>query len=264
MKFRLVESSEYAYMIRNDKKVFQMKQHVYGGGSEDYEETCFAAEWLYKHTQYSKVKQDCLDFIAAYGDFMCTSDIAFGKEESTGEERKDYLLSLIHRVPYRFLSEDFVKSLDPAQLSNLVDIDDYNRLVNEELNQEFLRARYGGMYNSQNFSKEMVFRVSSKGFNWFDIIWEFVYDNRNSIDCVTIVRDEESTGKSDVYSYRGEKFSAMPIDEFINLSGRPVVESIKKKHPYVLSSRSASEQRQNLGRYLERWYRQRYHEPLTF
>ncbi len=262
MRFLLTESLEYAYMIRNDKQVFQMKQHIYGGGNEDYEETCFAAEWLYKHTQYDKVKKDCLDFIASYADFMCTSNIAFGKDTSTGEERKKMLLKLIHNVPYRFLSEDFVESLSPEALSNTVDIDDYNELINAELNQEFLRARYGGMYNSRNYSKEMVFRVSSRGFNWFDIIWEFVYENKNTIDCVTIVRDEESTGKSDVYSYRGEQFNAMPIDEFINLSGRPIIENMKRDEPFVLSSDVAA--KRNLGRYLRLWTREAYREPPTF
>ena len=104
-----------------------------------------------------------------------------------------------------------------------------------ELNQEFLRARYGGMYNTVVGSREMVFRVSSMGFNWFNIIWNFVENNKSKIDCVTICADEESTGREAYYyNHNGTIFYRTPVDEFIMLSGNPIVEKLKKNPVYKI------------------------------
>lgn len=44
----------------------------------------------------------------------------------------------------------------------------------KKLNQKFLRVRYGGMYYTNTISKEMIFHISSIGFNWYNIIYKFV------------------------------------------------------------------------------------------
>ena len=72
----------------------------------------------------------------------------------------------------------------------------------------------------------MYFRVSSVGFNWFNIIWQFVYDHRNVIDYVTIVKDEESTGYKDYYYSHGDTvYNHLPTKDFIEQSGNPYIES---------------------------------------
>ena len=99
------------------------------------------------------------------------------------------------------------------------------KAVNDETNQEFLRVRtsslkFGGTSNS------IYFRVSSTDFNWFNIIWEFVYNNRNFIDKVTICTDAQSRGGSiQFYKHNGNVINEMPTQEFITLSGNPVIES---------------------------------------
>ena len=96
------------------------------------------------------------------------------------------------------------------------------------LNQEFLRARYGGMYDTSAGDRAMYFRISSTGFDWFPIIWAFVYDNRRQIDSVTVVKDPEATGVDNRYLvHGGTKIDRVPTEEFINLSGRPVFDSPK-------------------------------------
>ena len=214
---------EKAYMIRNDGKYIPITQHIYGSKNiEDIDETLAAAEWLYKNTKNNSTKNLIIDFIVLYGKSLNSDNIISA------------IIDDINNKPYKFLSENFIKSIsDLIEENSKKDINyalnDLNDLVNYELNQEFLRARYGGMYNTSNSSREMVFRISSIGFNWFNIIYEFVYNNRSQIDTVTIVRDEESTGMTNYYYKHGSKvFNKLPIDEFITISGNPVVEDFEK------------------------------------
>ena len=63
-----------------------------------------------------------------------------------------------------------------------------------QLNQEFLRARYGGMYETEKGCQDLVFRISSVGFDWYPTICRFVRQTKLYTKTVTIVRDAESTG----------------------------------------------------------------------
>lgn len=225
----LENSSSKAWMIRNDGEVIQVIQHIYGNFVDD-EETMYAAEWLYDNTKHSSTKDVCIKFIAAFVDKF---------EYRIKDTRSNRLLQIIKDRPYRFMSSEFVKShaqeINSAESADRISC---RESVVNELNQEFLRARYGGMYNSSSSSSEMVFRVSSIGFNWYSIIWKFVYDRKNEIKYVTIVRDEESTGAINyVYSNNsGVKYWNMPIKYFIVDSGNPVVETkLTRLRPSMIS-----------------------------
>lgn len=139
------------------------------------------------------------------------------------------LLYQMKHLPYKVMTPEFIKELNLGNDGATYDLQSINTLVCDMLNQEFLRARYGGMYDSDNIGGgEMYFRISSTGYNWFPVIWEFVYNNRNRISNVTVVKDPESTGMKGMYlQHNGEKIDHMPVDEFINLSGRPVMDSYK-------------------------------------
>lgn len=207
-----------AYMIRQDGEAYPVKIHLYGSTESNpdaYEETAWAAEWLYNHTKNQDTKNKCLQIIR----YWCTLD-------DVGALDKEEILQYIDDIGYMVVSKDFInKHFDEIQSAEPVsNIDELNRDVNQLLNQEFLRARYGGRLDTQKGSREMVFRVSSSGFNWFNIIWEFVYNHKNEIDSVTICKDLESTGREDFYRHNGKEFNKMPVDEFIALSGRPIVE----------------------------------------
>ena len=104
------------------------------------------------------------------------------------------------------------------------DKEGYNKKVIDDLNQEFCRVRAGGLYDSDGSLGDIYFRTSSTKFNWFDVIWQFVYDRRNKISTITIVRDKESTKEDKVY------YNRMPVDEFITLNGHPYIESINRRN----------------------------------
>ena len=214
----LESSNSKAWMIRNDGKAIPVIQHIYGNAVDD-EETMYAAEWLYDNTCHESIKIICIQFIAAYVDKF---------EYRIQNTRSERLLQIIKDRPYRFISSNFVSkhSKEINEANNTDRISAREQVVNE-LNQEFLRARFGGMYNTNSNSSEMVFRISSVGFNWYNIIWQFVYERRNSIRNVTIVRDEEATGAVDyVYTNNsGDRYWMMPVKDFIGESGNPVVET---------------------------------------
>ena len=54
----------------------------------------------------------------------------------------------------------------------------------------------------------------------------FFNDGHITDHTVTIVADEESTGKNFYYKENGITFDNCPVDDFINLSGNPVFESL--------------------------------------
>ena len=218
---------EKAYMIRNDGKQFSVLQHPYGN-IDEITETLYAGEWLYDHTNHEQVKQQFIDLIANYAAFY------------EGLDKLNTVISdlkgVIAGYPYKYLSTGFVdvhtdeieKAFKEALSSGgKALMQSLMKDIVSELNQEFLRARYGGLYNTDSASREMVFRVSSTGFNWYNIIWKFVYDNEKSIDTVTIVRDEEATGVQNEF-YRakdGRLYDRYPVDDFIMEKGNPVVET---------------------------------------
>lgn len=219
-----------AWMIRNDGKAFPVTQHIYAN-PEEIEETLYAAEWLYKNTNHSEVKEKVLELIYAWG-------ISLGY---TKTELIKGLTQTIEGKPFKFISKEFVKSIEIELLSQDIPSSSPEALsviIATELNQEFLRARYGGLYNTSAGSKEMVFRISSSGFNWYNIIFNFVAEASFKIDTITIVRDEESTGAVDSYyrTHDGRNlYKQLPIDDFYAESGNPVVE---KEHLFYKATYS--------------------------
>lgn len=128
--------------------------------------------------------------------------------------------------------EDVKKLLADFHEGVIADFQYFNTLLKTELNQEFLRARYGGMYDTDPESKEMVFRISSIGFNWYGMIADFVKKSPFPIETITIVRDRESTGVKEGFykTCDGRKvYRKIPIAEFFaeneNLQ-------MQKKHLY--------------------------------
>lgn len=218
-----------AFMIRNDGTIFNVTVHPYGNEDVNFvEETLAASEWLYNHTKSNNTKELVMSFIKTW---------ALSLEYSFEPTIMGKIIVEIKNKPYKFLTQNFVE-LHREELENANVFDDLpviNKLVCMELNQEFLRARYGGMYNTVVGSREMVFRVSSMGFNWFNIIWNFVENNKSKIDCVTICADEESTGREAYYyNHNGTIFYRTPVDEFIMLSGNPIIERLKKNPVYKI------------------------------
>lgn len=176
--------SPTAWMLRQDGEAFPVIQHLYGN-LECVEETLYAGEWLYKHTSIPTTQQLVLKLVAAYG-----------KSLHPQGDVVDNLRQSIREKPYIFLTLDFVEKMaaqlpaaEPSSLERL------NRQVTEKLNQEFLRCRLGGLFNTTPGCRDMYFRVSNPAFDWEPAIRRFLETHRDEMETVTVVWDEESTGR---------------------------------------------------------------------
>lgn len=184
----------HAWMIRNDGKEISCLQHIYANKNDVYE-TLYAGEWLYNNTRYDNVKLDVLSLINAYGKTLTDKDFIKA------------ILNDIDKKPYVFLTKEFVlthqKEILENENSNSIEF--FMARVEEELNNEFMRTRLGGMYNTVDNSKDLYFRISNEKFDWSDIIKHFIDNHKKNIETVTVVYDEESTGKSDLYKFKDGK-----------------------------------------------------------
>lgn len=215
-----------AWMVRSDGEETPVRVHIYGNEEafrkgysvtyEDLQETVDAAIWLYKNTQYPETRKECIHFLAEWLDLATMTEnsrivdmYAMLDDGSLYKGNTDWSFiegheSEINQYPIG----------DGSQAESLA------KSVCILLDNEFLRVRKGGLYNSDGNST-MYFRVSSVGFNWFDIIFTMVYNHKPKY--VTVCRDYESTGAEGVYRVSGEVLDEIPYDDFINLKGRPVI-----------------------------------------
>ena len=207
-----------AWMLRRDGKAIQVPVHAYGD-EEDSEYVLMNAEWLYNNTENSSTKADIILLLAIYAVNNDCVDVSTFAQYII---KNDYL-----QISVKFLESiynELERAIDSAISSDYHNEEYYNKKVIDDLNQEFCRVRAGGLYDSDGSLGDIYFRTSSTRFNWFDVIWQFVYDRRKNISTVTIVRDKESTGEDNVY------YNKMPVDEFITLSGHPYIESIDRRN----------------------------------
>ena len=195
--------STEAWMVRKNGEAIPVVIHPYGkpDGDDDLDllETLEAGEWLYNNTEKEGTKLDVIQFIVSYADYFKDRDesrVKFLLDKVAGDKQssplsKKFVMSIKSRIN---------GSGDGADKLNY-----FNKKVCDDLNNEFLRAHFGGLQNSHAGSREMSFRVSSDGrVDWFDAIYVFVsnYKNKLGIKSVTIVTDEESTGAEKFYSYK--------------------------------------------------------------
>ena len=182
-----------AWMIRNDGKFIPVEVHPYIFVG-DLEPT-YAFEWLYKNTKFSKIKELILDFI-----YIWAIDYLEVDPEDIESELIDEFSSYSSaEMP---ITSQFIKEIGSKLVDRAISEDSLEAIeetLSAELDQEFLRARFGGAFNSDNLSSgEIVFRISSECFNWYNIIFDFISKNEKSlkIKCVTIVRDTGLFDKS--------------------------------------------------------------------
>lgn len=165
-----------AWMVRRDGSIFPVVQHIYGN-PEDVEETLFAAEWLYDRTKRGQTRKDIEAFVRMWG-------LQFG-EEIDSEERKKRIYQRIEERPYQFITRPFADKIVDiitqwkeygGHTDEAMDINGYCRQVALDLNEEFMRVRFGGKYHTEPGNRKLYFRISSENYNWSRVITEF--DNR--------------------------------------------------------------------------------------
>lgn len=160
--------------------------------------------WFYKNTSKTQTKRDIDEFTSA----IVTNNYY------------DFDDNLIKKIKSDFRIND--------NNANKYDVESQFKKLNDETNQEFCRVRtsnirWGGSDGS------IYFRISSVHFNWFDLIWTIVYNNRQFITTVNICKDVQSVGgRLTFYVHAGKVMQNLSVDDFINLSGGPVIESIYK------------------------------------
>lgn len=209
-----------AWMLRKDGKAIQVPVHAYGD-EEDPEYILMNAEWLYNNTSSNETKSDIINLLAVYA---VNNDCVDVSTFANYVIENDYL-----QIKVKFLEKiynNLEKAIDFTISGKNYNEEYFNKKVINDLNQEFCRVRAGGVYDSDGSLGDLYFRTSSSNFNWFDIIWEFVYNlyKQNKVKTVTIVRDKESTNEDKVY------YNRMPVEEFITLSGHPYIESIDRRN----------------------------------
>lgn len=214
-----------AYMLRNDGEIFDAgKYHPYinynvtqEGGEwlilEENGKFSFWWQWFYEHTKNEKVKELVIKCIKLLYSLEMSTDIGVELPDNYvdvysyfGISHNDFIEDVV--------VEDFTKEANE---------------LNELINQEFLRFRIGGYMRPKKGSEdEAYFRISSRGFNWFDLIWTLVYNNQNIIDKITVTKDEQALETSETIKIKGDMLLHYPVKDFLELPGRPIIEKLEK------------------------------------
>lgn len=162
--------------------------------------------WLYNNTLLQEVKNNIEEFVLMSSNFY--------------SKYKEELLNLFPEIKFTKVEVDEKYDL----LSTFEYLDNC-------LNQEFCRVRTSGKYNKNLFnpSHEIFFRISSIKFDWFDIIWKLINDNKNWVSKITISSDPQAIGKNIIKSIGGVKIDSLDVEEFLTLSGNPILEDLESK-----------------------------------
>jgi hypothetical protein len=150
-----------------------------------------------------------------------------------------YVSDGIRKVLFRSKPENMIEALHEAysflpitEGELLSDVKDkllqlYEKLV-IKTSSDFARVRLGGSYYSSLSGKQDIyFRLGDTTHDWYDKIWAVVNENKNMLSTVTIeIEDDYFTHDAHVAKIKGKAVSKMPVDEFLTISGRPVVEEL--------------------------------------
>lgn len=209
-----------AWMIKNDGAEIPVTTHIYAD-EEEFDELLALAYFLWEHDPGSH--QIVLKYLGDWVRSILKCQPPKNKHiwDAIDEAVKEYL-SL---KPYRIFPNSFaeviannavqVHCLSSNEFLPVEGID-----LIDTLNQRFLRARYGGRKNTVQGCRDMYFRPSSIGYDWFPIIRGFVERHTDMIETVTIVRDFESTGCEKYYiDAKKRSYNKMPVSDFLAGSG---------------------------------------------
>ena len=211
-----------AYMLRNDGEIFDAgKYHPYINYNIEYDDFLLINDgefthwwvWFYEHTNNKETKQLIIECIKILYSLEMGDDVGMSLPDNY-EDIYSY---------FGIKRNDIIKDVEFSDF-----IEKANKL-NSLINQEFIRFRVGGYMTPKKGSEdEIYFRVGSKGFNWFDLIWTLLYNNQNIANKVTITKDEQSLGTAETLKIKGDLLLHYPIKDFIELSGRPIIEKLDK------------------------------------
>ncbi len=122
---------------------------------------------------------------------------------------------------------DFCNDLEDVYLPKKEEIAGFIDELADNTNQEFCRVRTSGIL-FRGSSNDIYFRISSIRFNWFNLIWDLVNKYKTFISDVTICKDSNTFGGAfEPYKISGIAINHLSVDDFLSLSGNPVVEGVE-------------------------------------
>lgn len=201
------------YMLRNDGKLL---------------ECCDIHPYIKYHYENSN-KQEVYTLFTENWEYF----IWFYNNTNNDTTRKNLKQLIIEDNFSHFISDEegdiaFLGPISESDWWHLTEEEFYDlyELCNNECNQEFCRVRTSSMRYGGT-SGDIYFRISSVGFDWFNLIWKVVYDNRDFITTVTVCTDTQSRGgRAEPYRHGSVVIDRLPVQEFITLSGNPVLEEL--------------------------------------
>lgn len=169
---------------------------------------CF--EWFYNNTSSQKLR----DAIQNY--FKCILNNS--EELDLSSTQKDEIIK-------RFNLESAIENRDPFMSGSLDYCLKQLPIINFDTNQEFLRFR--AQKDSGNKCM-LMFRISSKGVDWYDAICKFIMDNYVQIGHIIISYDQQAGRGANTLTYKNQSLSFVEVEDFLTLKGTPVLEQLHK------------------------------------
>lgn len=247
------------YMLRNDGELFECdKYHPYICNIYDIKndleslinERIDELYWFFNHTNNKEIKE----YIQIIVKSSCKFQLVY--------------LDTLENLYSKFkVVEDTYSCVDEKELYSILE------WTNAETNQEFCRVRTSNIKFGGN-SNDIYFRISSIGFNWFPLIWNIVYKNREYITTITISRDGSvrDFNQKECYKIKGLQIDHLPIEQFLMLTGNPILENfstslpiLAKAYPTLKLGKALSEAYPNQHpRTIIGYYRRQIKEELSF
>lgn len=208
------------YMLRNDGQLFECHgYHPYICNVYDQKndleslvnERVDELQWFFEHTRNTEIKK----YIQIIVNSSCKFQLVY--------------LDMPENLESRFkITDDTYSCANEKELYSILE------WTNAETNQEFCRVRTSDLKLGGS-SGDIYFRISSIGFNWFPLIWNLVYSNKNWITSITISRDGSARdfNQKECYQIKGIQINHLPIDQFLTISGNPIIEEFHTSLPIL-------------------------------
>ncbi len=209
-----------AYMLRNDGEIFSAgKFHPYINYDVGYDDFIIIQDgefshwwqWFYEHTNNRETKESIIKCVKILYSLEMGDDVGMSLLDNY-EDVYSYFGIKRNDIIQNITFDNFKKEANK---------------LNDLINQEFIRFRVGGYMTTKKGSEdEIYFRIGSRGFNWFDLIWTLLYNNQNIINKITATKDEQSLGTAATIKIKGDLLLHYPVQDFLKLSGRPIIEKL--------------------------------------
>ena len=134
-----------------------------------------------------------------------------------------FFLRCSNNEEFKQLAEEYLNHTSPDRARR----DEIVSRMEAIADEEFCRVRISdvkALHTARPNNGEIYFRLSSTETNWFNAIWNLVQENATWIKDITVVKDTTvKTGHEEYYTVDGKQLLHLPLDEFLTLSGEPVI-----------------------------------------